>query len=181
MRDLGRWVVLVIAALGGGSVAAGVRIDIDRQTLSEIVSAVAPTAVDVPIAGGATLRVELRGIRVTALEPATPEQPRDGIRTALRLVAPEIGLDAAVAPRLSLGLADEGGEPMLELRFDEVPLAVPLVGRLDLARFVAPLRYPAQNVFSLPSGTGEVDLVSRLAKIGMTRDALRLDFEITAP
>jgi len=180
MRNVRRWIVPVIAALATGVAAGGVRIDIDRETLSRIVSSVATIEVEVPIAGGTTLRVELRDVRVTGLEPATPERPGDGIRTAVRVLAPDIGLDAAITPRLSLELASVDGVPVLELRFDELPLAVPLLGRIDLARLVTPLRYPAQNVLTLPSGTREVDLVSRLSKVRMTRDALSLEFDVRA-
>lgn len=180
MRTGLRLLAPLIATLAAGAAASGVRVDIDRETLDGIVASVATTDVDVPIAGGTTLRVQLRDVRVTGLEPGTPERPGDGIRTALRVMAPDIGLDAAITPRLSLGLVDASGVPMLELRFDELSLAVPLLGRVDLARLAAPLRYPAQSVLTLPGGTREVDLVSRLSKVGMTRDALRLEFDVRA-
>jgi len=180
MRNVRGWIVPLIAVLACGAAAGGVRVEIDRESLGRIVASVATTVVDVPIAGGTTLRVELRDVRVTGLEPATPERPGDGIRTAVRVVAPDIGLDASIAPRLSLGLASVDGVPMLELRFDELPLAIPLLGKLDLARLITPLRYPAQNVLTLPSGTREVELVSRLSKVGMTRDALSLEFDVRA-
>jgi hypothetical protein len=173
-----RGLASLLAALAAGGASAGVRIDIDRETLSGIVASLAATTVDVPIAGGTTLRVELRDVRVTGLEPGTPERPGDGIRTSVRVLAPDIGLDASITPRLALGLADVSGVPMLELRFAELPLTVPLVGRVDLARVVAPLRYPAQNVLTLPGGAREVDLTSRLSRIGMTADALRLEFDV---
>jgi len=180
MRQPVRWILPLIAAGATTAAAAGVRIEMDRESLSQMVSALAPTEFKVPIAGGASLRLELRDVRVTGLEPATAQRPGDGLRLAARVLAPDVGFESTIAPRLRVELASSEGQSVIELKFEGLALSIPLVGKLDLGRLVAPMRYPAQNAFTLPNGTGGVPMTSRLSKIAMTKDALHLEGDVRA-
>ena len=182
MRQTVRWIVPLIAASAASAATAGVRIEMDRESLSQMVQALAPTEVTVPIAGGASLRLELHDVRVTGLEPATPQRPGDGLRLAARVVAPDVGFTSSVAPRLRVGLGSAEGQSVIEMKFEDLAFSIPLMGKIDLGRLLAPMRYPAQNAFALPSGDREVPMVSRLQKIAMTKDALHIEGDLrTAP
>jgi hypothetical protein len=180
MRKTMHWIAPLLAVVSTSLASAAVKIELDRDSLSQMVAALAPTEVRVPIAGGATLRLELHDVRVTGLEPATAQKPGDGLRIAARVTAPDVGFESSVTPRLTVGLAAAGGESVIELKFEDLALSIPLMGRIDLGRLVAPMRYPAQNAFALPSGDRDVPMVSRLSKIAMTKDALRIEGDVRA-
>jgi hypothetical protein len=171
----------LLGTLGALPAHPGVQLDVDKTTLNRILSAVAVREVQVPIAGGRTLAVQLRDLEVTALEPANGESGNGHIRTALRVVSPEIGLDVAVAPRISLNVVDEGRLSVLELRFEEVAVGIPVLGQVNIARLVPPMRYPADNIWLLAGAEGDVEVVSRLRRIEMDRRAVRFEFDIEIP
>ena len=180
MRHALRLIVPLIVVWATTVASAAVRIEMDRDSLSQMVQALAPTEVKVPIAGGASLRLELHDVRVTGLEPATAQRPGDGLRIAARVVAPDVGFESSVAPRLTVGLGAAEGQSVIEMKFEDLAFSIPLMGKIDLGRLLQPMRYPAQNAFALPNGTREVPMVSRLSKIAMTKDALHIEGDLRA-
>ena len=115
-----------------------------------------------------------------SFEPAGDGGGQDRILTSVRLRAPQLGLTLNVEPRLSLHVVEHGGESLIELRFEEVPLALPL-GSVDLAGMLPPLRYPAQNLFLLAGAQEDVEVLSRVTGVKMERESLQFRISLEVP
>lgn len=179
MRALLPIALLLLTA--GASATAGVSVDIDRDTLNRVLTAVAATQVEIPLTDTRSIPVELRELRITALEPDPGRQDRGHIRTTMRVVAPELGLDVPLAPRIALQVIEESGRHLLELRFEEILLQIPLVGAINLAGLMRPMRYPADNIWLLAGVDGDVEVASRLTGIEMHPERVRFRFTIRVP
>jgi len=153
---------LALVLLLASPVRAAVVVTMDRETLDDLLSAVAVYEVTVPLAQGASLTALLDRARVLEFEPAGDGGGQDRIRTSVRLRAPQLGLTLNVEPRLSLHV--------VELN-DESPGMLP------------PLRYPAQNLFLLAGAQGEVEVRSRVIGVEMERERLhfRISLEVQPP
>jgi len=171
--------VLVVPATRG--VCAGARLEIDGDTLNRLLAAAAVTEVQVPLTQQRSLPVQLRDLAVTGLEPVAGASGSGFIRTAVRVVAPDIGLDVALRPRIALNVVEHGGQSLLELRFEEVAVRFPLVGPIDIAGLIPPMRYPADNVWLLTGSAGDVEVVSRLTSVEMSPEAIRFEFSVDVP
>lgn len=171
----------LLAAAGGRSIAADVSVDIDREALNRVLTAITATQVRIPLTETRSIAVELRDLRVTALEPDAERRDRGHIRTTVRVVAPELGLDVPMAPRIALGVVEQNGLSLLELRFEELLLQLPFVGAVDLANLLQPMRYPADNVWLLAGVQGDVSVASRLTGIEMHSERLHFEFSIRLP
>jgi hypothetical protein len=172
--------VLAAALASGIPAAADVLLEIDRTTVNRILGAVAVQEVPVPIAPGQTVRVLLEDMNVTGFEPAAAAGGTGHILTSVRVRAPAVGLDVRLAPRLSLDVTSREGVNELEVRFEQLPIRVPLFGSLDIAAFVPSIRYPADNAWVLAGsgGASDVNLTSRLVGVETGREALRLRFQV---
>ena len=174
------FLALTLAAGGPAGVAAGVGVEVDLETLNRLLSAVTRSRFDVALAAGATVSVELQDLKVTGLAPATKDK-QNAILTAVTLVAPDLGLRVPLKPRVVLDVVQESGASLLELRFEDAGLAVPLVGRINFARLAKPLRFPADNEFLIEGAEGNVPVTSRLKGIEMGRDTIRFEFDVAVP
>jgi hypothetical protein len=67
---------------------------------------------------------------------------------------------------------------VLELRFEEVEISLPLLGVINIARFLPPLRFPVDNVWLVAGVEGDVEVRSRLSTIEMGRKVVRLGFDL---
>jgi hypothetical protein len=69
------------------------------------------------------------------------------------------------------------------MRFHELSVPVPFLGEFDIAPFLEPLRYPAEDLWYLAGARGIVHLRSHLVDITMGQRAIRFDFdlELTKP
>lgn len=171
---------LTLAAAGLTSIPAGVGVEVDMETLNRLLGAVTRTRFDVQLPVGTQVTVELQDLRVTGLAPATKDK-QHSILTAVTLVAPDIGLRVPLKPRVVLDVVQESGASLLELRFEDAGLAVPLVGRLNFARLAKPLRFPADNEFLIEGAEGNVPITSKLKNIEMGRDTIRFEFDVAVP
>lgn len=170
-----RWIaaIALVLAVPVTATRAAVTVSFDLASLNEVLSATAAQRVKVPLAEGRSLDVELHDLKVTGLDPAGCGQ--GCILTAVQLRVPQLGLSMPLQPRLTLAVV-EGGQ--VELRFQEVKLPVPLVGTIDVGSMLRPMRFEASGVFQLPGGRTDVQLRSRLSKVQMVQDAMRLSFDI---
>lgn len=165
------------ALVAGAPLYAGVTVGFDAPTLNELLPAIALQEITVPLAGGASLRVELEDLEVVGFAPSGGAGP-DHILTSLRLRVPAFGLDLALEPKMALGVVAQDGQSVLELRFVEVAIPIPLAGSVDASPFLAPLRFPADDVFLIAGTRGDVQVRSRLSKIEMGTDAVRFEFDL---
>jgi hypothetical protein len=175
--------LLLLVALAAPPARAGVTVDIDGATLNRILAAISVQKVEVPISAQSTISVELHDLEVLGFEPA-PDGDRPGsILTAVRVVAPELGLTIPLQPRIAVDVVRDGEASLLELRFEDLGLKLPFVGQINLGKMVPPMHYPADNVFLIDGAQGDVPIHSRLSSIKMGRDTLRfeLDLEVVAP
>jgi hypothetical protein len=169
---------LCCLALAATPLHGGVTIGFDAPTLNELLPAMLVQEVTVPIAGDRTLQVFLDDLEVRGFSPAGANGGSNQILTSLRLRVPQLGLELPLEPRVSLEVVTEAGQSLLQLRFDEVPLPLPLAGSIDIGSFLQPLRFPADSLFSLDGGRGPVVVRSRLEKVEMGTRVLRFDFAL---
>lgn len=156
------------------SARSGVTVGVDVATLNALLPALGPTEVVVPLSEAGQLTIEVRDLKVTGLEPGAGGTGQ--ILTSLTLFVREAGIEIALAPRLALDVVDEGR--VLELRFVEARMALPLAGSLDIARFMQPLRFPATSVFLLDGADGEVRVTSRLQEIRMGAKVIQFEIDL---
>jgi hypothetical protein len=171
-------ILILLTVLSAAPVAAGVTVDIDARTLNQILTAISVAEVEVPISAQSTVTVELHDLRVIGFDPSPDQQRPGAILTAVRVVAPELGLEVPLEPRIAVDVVREGEASMLELRFEDLGLKIPFVGQINLASLVPPMRYPADNVFLLDGAQGDVPVTSRLRTIKMGREAIRFELDL---
>ncbi len=124
--------------------------------------------------------VFLEDMHVTGLDPAAGEGGSGHILTSMRVRIPQLGIDLPVEPKLSLHVAKSTPSSLLELRFEEVEIRLPLAGSIDVSAFLPPLRFPAENLWLVAGAEGDVQLRSRLNEIQMGLKVLRFDFDLEA-
>jgi len=168
--------IAVLLAAGSGEARAAVTFEIDRTTLNDVLAELTLDQVAVPITSTRSLVVRLRDMKVTGFDPTAGEHGQ--ILTAVRLEVPEIGLDISTSPRLSLNVIEQEDGTVLEMRFEEVALQIPLAGAVNVAPLLPPLRYPTDNVWLLTGTRGDVPVSSKLKNVVMGRSAIRLVFDV---
>jgi hypothetical protein len=156
-------------------VLAGTGLTFDVETLNRILPALSASQVEVAITAQRSLVVELHEMEVVALEPGV-DGAGGRIATRLRVKVPALGLDVRLEPKLLLEIVERQGLGELHLRFDEVPLKVPLAGKIDLAPMLPPMRFPAVNLWTVEGAEGNVAVRSRVTHIEM--DSREVHFEI---
>jgi hypothetical protein len=157
--------------------AAGVTVGFDVETLNELLPALSASEIVVPITDSRSVSMFLERMQVTGLEPAGGEGGSGHILSSMRVRIPQLGIDLPVQPRISLHVSDEQSARLLELRFEEVE--VPLLwGSLDVAPFLPPVRFPAENLWLVAGAEGDVRVRSRLSSIEMGRNVVRLEFDL---
>jgi hypothetical protein len=167
----------VLVALASLPATAGVVVTFDAETLNDLLSSLSTQEVEIAVAGDTTLKVSVENMEVVGLDPPTKDGDPGSIRTALRLRVPQLGMTAQIKPRLSLHVVKNDLETMLELRFEEVSLPLPL-GSVDLAPLLPAQRFPADAIFVLAGAGGDVEVVSRLTRVTIEKDQVRFDLEL---
>jgi len=113
------------------------------------------------------------------LDPAADgDGGRGYLRTAVELSIPEFNLDLSLKPTVVLNVVKGEQFNELEMRFVELKIPVPIFGEIDIAPFLHPLRYPAEDLWYLAGARGIVHLRSHLVDITMGQRAIRFDFEL---
>lgn len=168
-----------LAILAVAPSAAAVSIDVDAGTLNDLLTALTVQEVQVELMPGNTMAVQFDDMRVLGFDPASGPGKQDQIRTALTLIVPDLGVRVDVEPRISLHVLEQDGQSVIEVRYEKVSLPVPLMGEINLAKMLDPIRFPTDSVFYLKGaeGTGS-EIKSRLAKIAMGSRSIRLTFDI---
>ena len=171
-------IFILIASLWATPADAGVTVDIDGSTLNRILAAISVQEIEVPISPQNTISVELHDLKVLGFDPSPEGGGPGAILTAVRVVAPELGLEVPLEPRIAVNVVREGETSLLEFRFEDLGLKIPFVGQINLAKMVPPMRYPADNVFLIDGAQGDVPLASRLKSVKMGKDTIRFELDL---
>jgi hypothetical protein len=157
---------------------AGVTVSFDVPTLNELLPALTLEEVAVPITESRSIRASFEELVVTGFAPGSGADGADRILTSVRVRVPALGLSLDLEPAMSLAVVEEAGRHLLELRFEDVGIPLPLAGSIDAAPFLTPLRFPADEVFLLEGTRGDVAIHSQLAKIEMEANVVRFEFDL---
>jgi len=177
LRSFGFALLLVVAA--APSATAGVSVSFDADTLNMMMRAASTQDVEIPISENRTLLVQLRDVRLLKLDPAAEgKRGRGYLRTAVELTVPEFDLELSLKPTVVLDVVKGAEFNEFEMRFVELKIPVPIIGDIDIAPFLKPLRYPAEDLWYLAGARGIVHLRSHLVEITMGQRAIRFDFEL---
>ena len=98
MRRLARCSLLWVLLLVGLPIQAGVTVGFDAETLNELLPAMTLEEVDVPLAGGRSLRVYVEDLKVLGFAPKSADGGSDRILTSVTLRVPALGLTVPVEP-----------------------------------------------------------------------------------
>ena len=157
---------------------ARVEVSLDAATLTAFLSTVTPPKVIVDLPSGGELAIELHDLKVLGFDPTAGKSGKGQLLTALRLAIPALGLEFPVEPRLALDVEESDGEKVCVLRFEKLPIPLPLTGSIDLSPLLQVIRVPAESAFILATKQGDVRVKSRLVDTKMGAEVLRLGFNV---
>lgn len=167
---------LVLIVVAFAAVEARVEVTLDAATLDDLVSKMAPERIPVSLGGGRSVQLRLSELRITGFEPAAGE--RGHLLASLRLSVPELGVDAPVAPRLSLQFKEVDGKKVAYLRFEEVKVPLPLTGPIDVAPLIPPLPITTDTSWKVTAQRGPVRIEPKLVDATMGQKNLKLGFDL---
>ena len=170
-------VALAMAALPG---RADVTVTIDERTLNEVLPELAQQEVTVPVSVDQALTVRMTDMRITGFEPTAGAEQPGSLLTSVTLEVAELGSSISVTPRISLHAITDQEPAVLELRFEQLALPVPLMPPIDIAHLLPPLRFPADNVWQVNGAQGDVRVMSRLKSVRIEPAGIRFDFSVDA-
>ena len=169
-------IVLVLGSLLAPAARADVEMTLDAESLTRLLAIVAPPKVTVGMAPAAAIEVRIQDIRVTGFDPAA-QGGLGHLLTRMRLVAPSIGLDVEVSPRVALEIRKKDGLSFCYVTFQQMEVPMPW-GKLDAAPLVPSLPLRADHVYEIETAEGSAGLRSILTKATMTASQLRLTFAL---
>jgi hypothetical protein len=173
IRKTYQWIVALVLCLTAAvaPARADTTIIIDTDTLNTIISPMSLKAADIPLSKSSSVRVTLDELRVLGIDPSGGVDKRGVLLTSLRLEVEALGIAITVKPALSLHVVAAGARSVLELRFEEVVLPLPL-GSIDIARMLAPIRFPAETIFHIGNDSEAVPFRSKIADVKMNSKAV---------
>src|SRR5262245_47899929 len=123
--------VLVALALLASPARADVDLTLDAQSLTRLLTILAPPSVQVGMAPSAAIEVQIQDIEVTGFDPAA-NGGLGHLLTRMRLVSPQIGLDMKVSPRVALEIRKKDGLSFCYVTFQQMEIPMPW-GKMDAA------------------------------------------------
>jgi hypothetical protein len=169
---------LVSIVLACSPALARVDVTLDAASLNDLLTSMAPDHVQVGLAGGRGVTIQMRDLKVTGFDPAAG--PNGGVQTSLRLIVQELGIDVPVTPHLTLDLRDgAGGRKSCFLRFDKVVLNLPLSGPIDVAALLPALPVMPETAWTVNSARGKVRVKPALVDAKTGTKNIRLGFDLT--
>ena len=177
MNLRGAVVLLSLSALISAPAAARIDVTLDAESLNGLLASMAPNHVDVGLTAGRGLTIQMQDLKVTGFDPTAGRH--GGVATSLRLIVPELGIDVAVAPHLTLEIADApAGRKVSLLRFDKVLLNLPLTGAVDVAALLPPLMLMPDTGWIVNSARGKVRVRPNLIDATTGTKNIRLGFTL---
>ncbi len=174
-----RRALVLLVLVASISVPAFARIDVtlDAESLNGLLDSMAPDHVDIGLAAGRGLTIQMKDLKVTGFDPTAGAH--GGVVTSLRLIVPELGIDVAVAPHLTLEIANAAaGRKVSLLRFDKVMLQLPLTGAVDVAALLPPLVLMPDTGWIVNSPRGKVRVRPNLIDAKTGTKNIRLGFTL---
>ncbi len=169
-------VTLALSALISVPAFARIDVTLDAESLNGLLASMAPNHVDVGLTAG-RLTIQMQDLKVTGFDPTAGRH--GGVATSLRLIVPELGIDVAVAPHLTLEIADApAGRKVSLLRFDKVLLNLPLTGAVDVAALLPPLVLMPDTGWIVNSARGKVRVRPNLVDATTGTKNIRLGFTL---
>jgi hypothetical protein len=160
---------------------AAILVTIDRATLDELLSALSQQDMSFPLTESHSVDVKLDDLQILDIDPEGGADGQGQILTSVRIRVPDFGINLRVEPRISLRVVQHERMSFLELRFDEVPLQLPMTGAVDLSTVLPVTRFPAHAAWTVDGAGGEVEVRSRLVGIEMDEELIRLTLEVVVP
>jgi hypothetical protein len=156
---------------------ARIDVTLDAESLNGMLGSMAPDHVEVGLAGGRGLTIQMQDLKVTAFDPTAGKH--GGVATSLRLIVPDLGIDVMVAPHLTLEIGDAaGGRKVSLLRFDKVMLNLPLTGAVDVAALLPPLMLMPDTGWIVNAARGKVRVRPNLVDATTGTKNIRLGFTL---
>lgn len=182
LAPLGRPAAAAVVATLGLLAPAWARVDVtlDAGSLNQLLSAMAPKQVSVPLAQGRGVTLLLHDLRVEGFDPTEGDKQEGFILTSVRLEVPELGLNVPLQPRLSLQTADKNGRKTAFLKFEKVAIQLPVTGSLDVAPLLPSMPLPTDTAWTVASSGGNVKVRTVLLEARMGAKNLRLSFDLEA-
>ena len=178
-RIVATWALAIwVPALAATAAIAGGTLGVDVPMLNELLPALTPEEIEVALASETTVTVLLEDLKVLGFDPAAGEGSSGHILTSLRVKIPDFGIAVPLEPRISLGVVEQAGTSLLELRFEQAEISLPLMGSVNIGTLIPPIRFPAESIFMLQGANGEVPMRSRLTGVKMGQKLLRFEFEL---
>jgi hypothetical protein len=159
---------------------ARVDVVLDAPSLNEMLSAMAPKEISVPLAQGRSLTLQLQDLKVTGFDPTEGQMQEGFVLTTVRLKVPDLGLDLPLEPRLSLQVARRNGKKEAFLRFEKVLVQLPITGAVDVAPLLPVLPLPTDTSWIVPAQSGNVRVRTVFLEARMGAKNLRLTFDLEA-
>ena len=155
---------------------ADVDLTLDAQSLTRLLSILAPPTVQVGMAPAAAIEVAIQDIQVTGFDPAA-NGGLGHLLTKMRLVSPQIGLNLEVTPRVALDIRKKDGLSFCYVTVQQMEIPMPW-GKLDAATLLPSLPVRADHVYEVETSTGSAGLRSILTKATMSASDLKLTFAL---
>jgi hypothetical protein len=159
---------------------ARVDVTLDAASLNELITAMAPKEVRVPLSEGRGVTLLIRDLKVDGFDPTEGGKQEGFVLTSLRLKVPELSLDLPLSPKLSLQVDEKNGKKVAYLRFEKVPLPLPITGSVDVAPLLPVLALPTDTAWTVAAQSGNVRVHTNLKEARMGAKNLRLSFDLEA-
>jgi hypothetical protein len=167
----------VVAASALSPVAARVDVTLDAASLNALLAGMAPEQVQVDLVAGRKVTIELHDLKVEGFDPAAGSNGE--ILTSVRVKIPELNLDVPVSPRLSVQMRQgEGSMRSCYLKFEKVPLQLPLTGAVDVAPLLPTLPVMTEAAWLIDAARGKVRVKPALIDARTAAKHLRLGFDL---
>ena len=166
----------MLCAMGTAPTSAGIDVTVDAETLSELLSVMVPPSAVLDLTPDNRVTLQIEDVRVTGFDPGAENGGH--ILAAVRLVVPEIGLSVPLEPRLSLRKGEKDGRSLAYLQFENVTLAIPFSGPLDVASLLPRIPVPADQTNTIQTARGLFNVRTRLADTEIGSAAVRFMFDV---
>src|SRR5262245_42289536 len=176
-----RFPALALVAVAAVTICpASVDVTLDADSLNSLLVSLAPSTINVPLAAGRSVTLEMQNLHVTSFDPAAAGNGSQGlIQTALQLKVPELGIDVPVTPTLSLQVRETEGKRVCYLRFEKVEVPMPLTGTVNVAPLLPLLPiHSDRTAWTVQGSRGNVRVQPRLLDAKLGTKNLRLTFDL---
>src|SRR5262245_24950429 len=158
-------------------VAARVDLTLDAASLNELLAGMAPDKVQVDLVAGRKVTIELHDMKVEGFDPGAGSNGE--ILTSVRVKIPELGVDVPVTPRLSVQMRQgDGATRSCYLKFEKVPIQMPLTGAVDVAPLLPTLPVMTEAAWMIDAAKGKVRVKPSLIDARTAAKHLRIGFDL---